>query len=184
MKKDEKVILHDYQTAYENSLPIILVDNIEDLADALSELEGMGVKTQDFVINSHGSPGAFSVGFEPVDIHADFTPLRKGLQNKNVLIGACDVGLNKEGAAFTLAFSDDTKSKTITSLQPIVSGYKYDGSNYITNGIRIIPTKYSTFNISLKGPCAKRVFNLTIDKKWGIKYNNWNRYEKSYYKRD
>lgn len=170
LPEGEEIILHDYQTASNNSLPIILVDNIEDFADALGELEGMGVKTQDFVINSHGKSGSFSIGTEQVDISTDFTSLRTGLQNKNVLINACNVGLKPRGPKFTESFSDDTKSNTITSLQILYANYKYDNSNYLTNGLNFTPCFTSKFYLSEKGSFVKYVSNLTVDKYWGIRY--------------
>ena len=91
----------DYDAALNSGMPIMLVENINDFADAMSHLKGIFSYTDSYTLNSHGFLGnednatSFMIGDDRVDADTDFSVLKNGLENHIVFIGARIRGTEK-----------------------------------------------------------------------------------------
>jgi len=170
-QRDETIQM-DYESAHNASVPIITVEDIEDLGAALSDLKLKGIPFETIAINSHGSFEGFKIGSEEVNMMTDLSGLSEGLKEKNLFIGACKVGLNK---ILVDQIADDTQSTVIAPQHRLPAGYRYDGSNSLNIlGKSYIPT-YSPakYYVSSKGDASKTVTNVSIDKNKGIKWDGF-----------
>ena len=165
--KNDKALLRDYQVCKQENMPIVLVDDVSDFANALADLQNRYIMTSVFSINSHGSTGSFYIGNEHVNAESDYSVLRTGLKHKTVFINACNTTLDTYGEAMIENFSIKTESTVIGSKHPILSGYKYDGSLNL-NYHKSIPLKNNNSNkymISSEGTEAETITNLRMTKK-------------------
>ena len=173
--KNDKALLRDYQVCKQENMPIVLVDDVLDFANALADLQNRYTMTSVFSINSHGSTGSFYIGNEYVNAESDYSVLRTGLKHKTVFINACNTTLDTYGEAMIENFSIKTESTVIGSKHPILSGYKYDGSLNL-NYHKPIPLKNINSNkymISSEGSEAETITNLRMTKKdiiWDEKF--------------
>ena len=120
-----------YQGAKNALVPILMVDNIQDLSDAFSALRQMSTNASVYTLTSHGLPGQFRIGNDVIDVTTDVSSLKQGLQGTSVFINACESGNNKSGNSgqyMVENFANMTNSTVIASTSEIVAGYKYDGS--------------------------------------------------------
>lgn len=173
-KERDNIITHDYQAAQKAGMPIILVTDMTDFANALSELKEMGVEYSTVTINSHGEPGSFKIGFEKVNPSTDFSILKDGLEDKNVFIGACNVGKNSTGRRFTENAAEDTQSTIITAENPLLASYKYNGMpikgkpKYVMKNM-----PGNSYIMSHKGADSVTIYGLFITKQqWFYLYKN------------
>ena len=188
---DGHAIEQDYEAALNAGMPIMLVENINDYADAMSHLEDMHSFTDSYTLNSHGLlgneviPTSFKIGEDRVDADTDFSILRNGLENHTVFIGACNVGkIQGRGWEMITGMAEQTNSIVIAPDHPVKAGYAYDGSNYLYNANFHPPllSMDNEFAVSNNGSLTF-VTNVTIDKNrgfsWDYKYNcpiPWPRY--------
>ncbi len=176
---DEGAIEFDYNAALNSGVPIILVENINDFADAMSHLQEMFSYTNSYTLNSHGLlgneefPTYFKIGDDIVDADTDLSLLRNGLENHTVFIGACNVGkIEGRGWEMITSIAEQTNSIVIAPDHPVKAGYVYDGSNYLYNADfhpPMLPMD-NTFVISHKGD-LQFITNVTIDKIKGFSWD-------------
>ncbi len=169
----------DYNAALNSGMPIMLVENINDYADAMAHLQGMSSGTGSYTINSHGLlgdetiPTSFKIGDDRVDADTDFSVLKNGLENHTVFIGACSVGnIQGRGLEMISNMAEQTNSTVIAPDHPIKAGYAYDGSNNLNNANfhpPMLPMN-NEFAISHKGD-LQTINNVTIDKDRGFSWD-------------
>jgi len=169
----------DYNAALNSGMPIMLVENINDYADAMAHLQGMSSGTGSYTINSHGLlgdetiPTSFKIGDDRVDADTDFSVLKNGLESHTVFIGACSVGnIQGRGLEMISNMSEQTNSTVIAPDHPIKAGYAYDGSNNLNNANfhpPMLPMN-NEFVISHKGD-LQTINNVTIDKDRGFSWD-------------
>lgn len=164
----DDAIQDDYQAAHDAAVPIITVENIADLVDALSALQQKRIPFECLVANSHGNYNGFRIGSEKVDATSDLSDLKDFLKGKTIFIGACNVGQNE---ILVNQIAEDTRSTVIAPLHKIPVGYRYDGSN----GLNILGETYIPYYSPAKyyrsnGNTSNCVTNVTIHKNTGI---NW-----------
>ena len=158
----------DYQAALDASVPIITVENVVDLADALSDLQQKGIPYECIAANSHGNYNGFKIGSETIDMTSDLSCLKDGLTGKTLFIGACNVGKNE---ILVSQIAEDTQSTVIAPQHKIPAGYQYDGSNGLNSiGETYIPNYSPAEYIRSNGNTLNHVTNVTIHKYYGI---NW-----------
>ena len=175
-KRDE-VIEKDYIIAKNRKLPIMIVDDVEDFANALKYASSTGNDTQIYSINSHGSPGNFRIGEQEAKDLTDFKPLKDGLKNKYVFIGACEVAKDEDKTNdITSRFAGDTNSITITSVHKVPNCYEYDGSHEL-NALNYSPSmgqfaEGNEFKISYKGKTSMSIYDFSISSRLGASWLN------------
>ncbi len=175
---DDEAINKDYTHAVMAKMPIILVDNILDFGNAMYALSAMGTNTNTYTINSHGSSGDnahFYIGTEEVSATTSFFNLYEGLKEKNVFIGACNIGtMYGTGYQIVENMAKQTSSTVIAPSHSVYAGYDYDGG-YGLNGMKVpylaLPN-YDDYIISTKGSYAEPIKNVTIDKYNGIHWDS------------
>ena len=163
----DKTIQSDYESAHNASVPIITVENIKDFSAALSELKQKGIPFETIVINSHGNFKGFKIGSDEVNLMTDLSALSEGLKDKNLFVGACNVGKNE----FLInQIAEETQSTVIAPQHKLPVGYQYDGSNYLNRlGESYIPTYSPAKYYVSNGNSSKTVINVSLDKNYGIK---------------
>ena len=167
-QRDESIQL-DYQSAHDASVPIITVDNIADFSAALSDLNSKGIPFESITINSHGSFEGFKIGSDEVNMVSDLSGLKEFLKDKQLFVGACNVGKNE---ILVNQIAEDTQSTVIAAQHKLPAGYEYDGSNYLNIiGESYIPTYSPAQYFVSNGESSKIVTNVTIDKNRGIKWD-------------
>ncbi len=172
----------DYDAALNSGMPIMLVENINDFADAMSHLQGIFSYTDSYTLNSHGFWGnednatSFMIGDDRVNADTDFSVLKNGLENHIVFIGACSVG-NIQGRGWEMVsnMAEQTQSLVIASDHALQAGYAYDGSLKLNTPFFSIPMKSfeNTFVASLKGDNLQSVTDVTIYKNIGISWYSY-----------
>ena len=167
----DKTIQKDYESAHNASVPIITVENIADFGAALSDLKQKGIPFETIAINSHGSFEGFKIGSEEVNMMTDLNGLSEGLKDKNLFIGACNVGKNE---ILVDQIAEDTQSTLIAPQHKLPAGYRYDGSNYLNSiGESYIPTYSPAQYYVSDGNTSRTVTNVSIDKNNGIKWDGF-----------
>jgi len=153
-----------------------------DYADAMTAIKDKGSSTKIYSLNSHGNDGVFFIGNDEVTKTTDFSILKEGLSNKNIFIGACLVSSGSRGTELIQNFSNQTSSTVYASDHEVISGYKYDGENGLTqhsviNTIAgLFGNNYSnSYHMSKNGSSATQIYNLSINKSGNIEWNNGNR---------
>jgi len=175
-----KGMKYDHEIAIQSGMPVMLVDNIQDFADAMCELSKMYSSSKAYAINSHGVQDAktglmtFFIGSDQIDGLTDVSPLRTGLNNCDVFIGACRVGgLNGDGYGLIESFSKQTQSRVIAPKDRIRVGYSYDGSDYLNYTLIDKNLVFSNqFSLSVQGHKTKDITNVTIDRNRGIAWDS------------
>ena len=175
-----KGMKYDHEIAIQSGMPVMLVDNIQDFADAMCELSKMYSSSKAYAINSHGVQDAktglmtFFIGSDQIDGLTDVSPLRSGLNNCDVFIGACRVGgLNGDGYGLIESFSKQTQSRVIAPKDRIRVGYSYDGSDYLNYTLIDKNLVFSNqFSLSVQGHKTKDITNVTIDRNRGIAWDS------------
>lgn len=178
----DRVLKMDYEASHKARMPMMLVENVADFADAMSYLSNdLNSETGAYAINSHGSSGSVSIGDDKVNHAYDFGLLKDGLNGKKVFLEACNVAVNG-GEKLIEKFSSQTNSTVIAPTHPILAGYQYDGSNGLTRHpivnsiVGLIGKNYSNeYKMSVKGASAVSVFNLSIDKDAGFSWDKGNK---------
>jgi RHS repeat-associated protein len=166
-------LFQDYKAARRAGVPIILVDDVFDFSDALSELKKRNITVDTYSICSHGtsgspiSPAHFYIGFEVITSTTDVSSLREGLQNRNVFINACNVGAETDNALIR-HFAKQTSSTVIASQHSIYGGYRYDGSDRLD--FNSLYNNYNLYSISLNGGSAYTITDVSITKERGISW--------------
>ena len=168
----------DYEAAKSAGMPLMRVDNVDDLASAMSELNNMISYTDTYTLNSHGDAGEwpslahFSIGNEVVNINSDFSSLKNGLQGHNVFIGACNVGASwGNGYELVEKIAEQTRSRVIAPSHKLWAGYKYDG----TLGLNFeeFGTINNDFMMSQWGQSVQFIKDVSIDKNYGISWDTY-----------
>lgn len=150
------------------------------IVDAMCELSKMYSSSKAYAINSHGVQDAktglmtFFIGSDQIDGLTDVSPLRSGLNNCDVFIGACRVGgLNGDGYGLIESFSKQTQSRVIAPKDRIRVGYSYDGSDYLNYTLIDKNLVFSNqFSLSVQGHKTKDITNVTIDRNRGIAWDS------------
>ena len=180
-KRDDVVELA-YQSAVKNNIPIMIVDNINDFANAMTELSNIGTTTSGYAVTSHGNSGFFYIGSTEATTMIDFTMLEKGLSGKNIFINACNTAYGPDGSQLLLSMSADTNSSVIGSTHKISAGYNFDGSDGLTYNakanaiIGLFGANYSNqYKISTNGDYPTEIYNVKIDTINGISWDNGNK---------
>ena len=165
----DDAITKDYEAAKNAKLPIIIVNDVADLSNALSDIFKLSTTYDCITLNSHGDFNGFNIGSEQIDIINDLSNLKSCLEGKTIFIGACDVGKNK---VLVDQIAQDTGSLVIASEHKIPAGYSYDGSKNLNRKFNILESfnENNKFLIS-NGSTSQTITDVTIDKNLGI---NWN----------
>ena len=169
----------DYLAAKEQGIPIITVEDLEDFVISLRDLSNViGSSASVFSINSHGTEGQFRIGETIINKNVDISNLSKYLNGKEIFIGACNTGKGDVGRSFVEYCASATNSLTIASQHKIPAGYKYDGRHglegkdfnpiYALFGSNID----NEYTVSRSGEKAVDVYNVTIHKNWGIRWDD------------
>ena len=167
-------LYRDYIAAQHAGLPIILVDGVNDFADALSELQERNINVNTFSINSHGTagnstnPAHFYIGFDAITSTTDVSALNEGLEGRYVFINACNVGA-EDGNKLITNFSSQTGSTVIASQHPIYSSYKFDGS--LKLNYNPLYNNSNLYSISSKGAQAHTITDVRMTKLRGVSWN-------------
>ena len=184
----DRVLKMDYEASHNAKIPMMLVENVADFADAMSSLSNdLNSETGAYAINSHGTNGSFSIGTDKISLkktkyykESDLTVLKQGLNRKKVFIEACNVA-SDGGEKLIEKFSLQTNSTVIAPTHPILAGYKYDGSNGLTRHpivnsiVGLFGKNYSNeYKMSVKGAPAVSIFNLSIEKDAGFSWDKGN----------
>lgn len=154
----------DHDAAIAAGIPVMVVDNVEDFADAMSALDALNSTTQIYTLNSHGYAGSFNIGSDEINANTDFSKLRQGLDNKMVFIGACNVGDLAKGSELLEKMSSQTASTVIAPSHRVASGYKYDGTSLnrsISIPLSSLPND-NEFLLSKKGTSVEVIKNVHI----------------------
>jgi hypothetical protein len=119
-------------------VPILLVDHVGGFSRGLDKLQNDKSYINTFVFSSHGNEGFFSIGNTKISLNgingkdgniSTIIGLRNKLEDKNLIILACNTGKGKIGKDFTQEFAKQTKSNVITSQHTLMSGLDiYNGS--------------------------------------------------------
>ncbi|MBQ0063971.1 MAG: hypothetical protein KBS94_08165 [Prevotella sp.] len=172
----DKALNDDYEVAQKEHIPIITVDNTEDLNNALKELNNIDFNYDVLSINSHGNYEGFMIGEDKITLSTDLSSLKENVDGKTIFVGACDVGQN---GILVSQMAEDLNTTVVAAQHKIPVGYKYDGSNnlnyqsenmYILNP-QILET-YNSYSISTCGSCSTKISNVTIDKYFGIHWDS------------
>ena len=176
--KKNKELQSDYNSASRIGMPIVLVKNVEDFAKALTAIGADNIKST-VTINSHGKPGQFYIGNEKVTKDTDLSGLEI-LNQSQIFISACRTAEGEIGEQLLKHIADQLICTVYGSCHYVNAGYKYDGSVIV--GSKPSPTfemdgklysKDNLFKVSnLNG--TKHIFDLSIDKIKGLKFNEWN----------
>ena len=178
---ESRALIIDHDEAMKH-VPVILVDNMSDFADAMAALAKMRSSTKLYTLNSHGyggsfdNPAHFYIGDDLINCNTDFGQLSDGLKDKVVFIGACNVGsLNGLGGDLVENMSKVTSSTVISSLHPVPAGYEFEGG-YELNFCRQPPLlpDYSDneYMYSSNGSTASIIKDVRIDAKSGIHWKD------------
>lgn len=156
--------------------PIMFVDNIKDLSNAMNQLSEDGVNTASYDINSHGKNGFFKIGEDNVEIGTDVSSLKKGFEGKDIFIDACSVSSSSQTEPFvdlTMDFAQQTNSNVITSCHDISSNSKYDGIDTFNKAwsAPMNPKDYNNYKLSIKGAQGTIIQDLKVDKSNGMSWN-------------
>ena len=177
----DNVLQKDYDAAYNAGVPIICVDNVEDLKSGLEMLNNLNISSETFTINSHGESGSFSIGDDRIFCTSDLSSLNTYFYGKTVFIGACNVGVGQLGALITKNLSSMFDASVITSQHPVSAGYDYRGGSGLSKSSYLDNNK---FLISSSGGNAIKISDVAVHKNYGIKWNvvgtrNWSIYSNS-----
>ena len=179
----------DFNAAQKNGIPVILVENISDFANALNSMSQMGISVNTFSINSHGqaagynTPANFYIGEENVNINTDFSSLKSGLEGKNVFINACRVGVENNfsidlstGQNLIEHIAEQTGSDVFAPCHRVLSGYPFNGSRTLNGPVNqnAPDGPLSEFTHSNKGSLSEIVNNLRISRFLGLEYDDEN----------
>lgn len=179
----EKLYDLEYQViAFDNTLknlsgaPIIMVDNMEDYANAMKQLKKVGVFTSSYDINSHGRENYFKIGNTEIETFEDLGILREGLKDKLIFIDACNVTSDYFPEKFTdltQDFAEQTQSTVIASCHSIMSSSKYDGVDMFNEPFSIFHPndQFNLFKMSIKGGQRKNIYNVRVGINSGISWN-------------
>ena len=167
--KKNKELQSDYNSASRIGMPIVLVKNVEDFAKALTAIGADNIKST-VTINSHGKPGQFYIGNEKVT--KDKEEVKRKEEDRTAE--------GEIGEQLLKHIADQLICTVYGSCHYVNAGYKYDGSVIV--GSKPSPTfemdgklysKDNLFKVSnLNG--TKHIFDLSIDKIKGLKFNEWN----------
>ena len=117
-----------YSMAQKTGLPIIMYDNIADLANAFKELEAMDSWADIFVITSHGSSDSFSIGSDDVTRTTDLSALKDGIQGRQLFVNACNSAQGVAGSLLLSSISRQIECNSFDSCHTIKGGVKFDGA--------------------------------------------------------
>lgn len=130
-------------------------------------------------MNSHGKPGLFYIGKDKVTKDTDLSRLEL-LSQSQIVITACRAAEGEKGEQLLEHIVDQLTCTVYGSCHYVKGGYKYDNSvmkggkkssTYEMNGKQY--SKDNLFKVSnLNG--TKYIFDLSIDKVNGLKFNEWN----------
>ncbi len=159
----------DLAAAKDANIPVMRVKDMQDFSDAMDQLSLDGTTVCAYSINSHGSPGSFSIGSTKVNSKTDFTPLKKGFDGKSIFIYACNVtaGGDVNGIQLIENLSTQTNSIVVSSDHTVSAGYKFNGTDRLSRdeyGANIAPIapKMNDFHIATPGQAATPIFNFAI----------------------
>ena len=150
----------------------------------MTELKKINSASGAYALNSHGTggtvdtkknPAHFYIGNDMVTSNTDFSILKYGLEGRQVFIGACNVGtLYGNGYELVENMSKQTLSTVIAPDHPLLSGYIYDGSNYLNQPKVVFPfpaIEQNGYIISSRGSMFDQIRNVTIDKTKGLSWD-------------
>ena len=169
------------------NMPTMYVDNAQDYADAMAELGNMQSATESYILStSHGSNGTnrkgITIGTDMyTNIKGDFSPLCAGLEGKTIFITACELTSNAAGIDLIQRFASETNSIIIGSDYSVpahlggLRGGDLNMSPVINAILGILGGNYQNSFHMTNGTTTNRIYNLTIDKNKGIKWNCGNK---------
>ena len=163
--KDDNILRVDFEIAKELGMTIMLVDDIEGFEKGINKLDDDESNIWTIVFNSHGSPGSFSIGETPINMNTEGLGLLKdSLQDKNIIVLACQSGADKRGKDLTQMLSSQWNTDVITSQHKLHPGYLYNG-----NSIQLMYTpdreNGAQFRRSYQGSIPQTVYNLSMNNK-------------------
>ncbi|WP_163355460.1 DUF6443 domain-containing protein [Dysgonomonas sp. 25] len=168
--EDEK-LLRAFNRVNEAGLPILVVDNIEDLAAGLAMMQENGIETDSYTISAHGYSGTINFAGNYIDKdNQDFSVLKDGFKDKNIFIGSCFMtnSTSEDGKKFVRKFSKQTEAAVIVSSDhgtPL--GYTYTNSNYLSDtresSSDMISRFDRSFHLTKKGKMPVQIFDFKID---------------------
>ena len=158
-----------YSMAQKTGLPIIMYDNIADLANAFKELEAMDSWADIFVITSHGSSGSFSIGSDDVTRTTDLSALKDGLQGRQLFVNACNSAQGVAGSLLLSSISRQIECNSFGSCHTIKGGVKFDGAEgqFNTYG-------RNDFKVATPNGVVSHIKNFRLDINAGITYESIN----------
>ena len=174
----DRAILKDFCNAYK-SIPIVLVDDMNDFADAMAFMNKISVNSNVYTINSHGfvdyeeNEVSFDIGTESVTSDTDFSLLERGLNGHTVFIGACNVGISYGDSGYELveSMARQTNSSVIAASHPIRAGYKYDGSLGLNRKNPFDKSDLgNSYIMSVNGSLSDIIYDVSIDRINGISW--------------
>jgi len=189
--KDDWALTRDYNESLNAGVPIMIVDHVGGFSRGLDKLKGDGANINTFVFTSHGNEGFFDIGTTRINLSnlsekngglSIISGLKGKLEDKTLIILACNTGKGSKGEIFTQEFAKQTKSTVITSQHTIMSGLDiYNGSS--ERLMSFSPNERSTgdkYRISYKGSTPETIFDLSLNKN-----NNSTTYyhERQFYKK-
>lgn len=161
----------DYNIAVSSGVPVMVVENLEDLPIGLSHLTTkMNCQFENISLNDHGAPGVLNLGKRVYDSKTNFTSLEPFLKSKNVFIEGCSNGVGKSGSELTEKLALDTQSTVISSMHTVHTNYRYDGSNGLNAHILENPLLYNLYKVSYSGSKFAIIKDFLIDKNKGFSW--------------
>lgn len=169
------------------NMPTMYVDNAQDYADAMAELDNMHSATDSYVLStSHGYIGTdingITIGTDMfTNVKGDFSQFCAGLIGKTVFITACELTSNAAGIDLIQRFASETNSTIIGADSSIPAhlggllGGNLNLSPFINAILGVFGGNYQNSFHMTNGTTTDRVYNLTIDKNRGIRWNSGNK---------
>ena len=189
LNKSQATIRKDYIAAKDSNVPILLVDNVEDMRKAFSEVASLS-RYPFITINEHGSPGILTIGNETIDITYNLTDFKECFILKTIFIGECNVGQGVNGQRFIELLAEESYSTIIAPEHAIASKHEYTGA-YVTCYVptvseegtlvyKVIPRSSKcdpsgllpSFFMSVHGAQAGQILDVALDRLLGIGWSN------------
>ena len=161
----------DYNVALSSGVPIMVVDNLEDLVAGLKNLTtDMNCQFENVSLNDHGVPGILYIGDDKYNYTSNFSSLKPFFEDKNIFIEACKNGVGTDGSKLTEKLAIDTQSTVISSMHIIKTEYSYDGSLGLNGSPLQDPHNFNLYKISHYGSKSAIIKDFSIDKNKGFSW--------------
>ncbi len=175
------------EQAHSVSMPTIYVDNAQDYADAMAELGNMNSSTNSYVLaTSHGYKrsdiSGIMIGTDMyTNMSGDLSALCLGLVDKTVFITACALTSSDAGVDLIRRFALQTGADIIGSdysIPAYLGGLRGGDLNMSPNLNAFLGLFGGNYHNSFQltdGTTTNTIYNLTIDKNKGIRWNGGNK---------